>query len=327
MPITQRGNRFEASVTYQGKRYRKMFPSIAEAQEWETTARQCLILGKPVPDVKGSGVSSYTFGQAADHTFALHWQGKASEDKMIYMVRILKDFFGANRPITDFDKDLVDSFVFHLMDERKADGTINRHLSAVSKILREAVDRNKLSKMPKISKRKEKTQRVRWLTLEEEKAILDQLELWGDDDLRDAMIVSVDTGCRASELLKITARDVMKEGVYLVGRKANNNSVIPLTKRARAILEARAVKNPSQLFPFKRHWYRQRWDKVLDHLGIRDVVWHTLRHTTCSRLVQGGMPLKHVQEWMGHKAIVTTMRYAHLSPKSLSSGVNILEPA
>ncbi len=40
-------------------------------------------------------------------------------------------------------------------------------------------------------------------------------------------------------------------------------------------------------------------------------------HTCASRLVQRGVPLKVVQEWMGHKAINMTMRYAHLAPANL----------
>jgi integrase len=32
-----------------------------------------------------------------------------------------------------------------------------------------------------------------------------------------------------------------------------------------------------------------------------------------------------VQEWLGHKTITVTMRYAHLSPKSLLAAVSVLE--
>ena len=52
--------------------------------------------------------------------------------------------------------------------------------------------------------------------------------------------------------------------------------------------------------------------------GITDprdkVVFHTLRHTYASWLVQAGVPLYTVQRLMGHKSIIMTQRYAHLAP-------------
>ena len=60
--------------------------------------------------------------------------------------------------------------------------------------------------------------------------------------------------------------------------------------------------------------------------GLRPIGWHTLRHSFASHLVARGVPLKAVQELLGHATIDMTMRYAHLSPDVKKDAVRALEP-
>ena len=46
---------------------------------------------------------------------------------------------------------------------------------------------------------------------------------------------------------------------------------------------------------------------------------HTLRHTLASRLIQNGMSVYEVREILGHSDIKTTMRYAHLEQRQVTS--------
>ena len=57
------------------------------------------------------------------------------------------------------------------------------------------------------------------------------------------------------------------------------------------------------------------------------MVIHTLRHTTASRLVTGGVNVYRVMAFTGHANVKTTMRYAHLAPDSLDGLAEVLEPA
>jgi integrase len=60
-------------------------------------------------------------------------------------------------------------------------------------------------------------------------------------------------------------------------------------------------------------------------IGVGNMGPHVLRHTFASRLVMAGVDLRTVQELMGHKSILMTMRYAHLSPDHKRAAMETLE--
>ena len=64
---------------------------------------------------------------------------------------------------------------------------------------------------------------------------------------------------------------------------------------------------------------------LLGHADDKEFVPHLCRHTCASRLVQKGVPLKVVQEWMGHKSIQVTLRYAKLQPDQLFEALETME--
>src|SRR5262249_3389076 len=70
-------------------------------------------------------------------------------------------------------------------------------------------------------------------------------------------------------------------------------------------------------------------DRALRRAGIaRDqgrISWHDLRHSYGSHLAMRGVPLKVIQELMGHATIEMTLRYAHLSPETKQEAVQVLD--
>ena len=57
--------------------------------------------------------------------------------------------------------------------------------------------------------------------------------------------------------------------------------------------------------------------KFLESHGLRRMRFHDLRHSCASSLLANGVPLKHIQEWLGHSDFTTTANiYAHLDYKS-----------
>lgn len=68
--------------------------------------------------------------------------------------------------------------------------------------------------------------------------------------------------------------------------------------------------------------------RVCRAAGLREVGWHTLRHTFASHLAMRGEPLKTIGDLMGHSSLQMTNRYAHLAPGVTRTAVAKLdEPA
>jgi site-specific recombinase XerD len=75
------------------------------------------------------------------------------------------------------------------------------------------------------------------------------------------------------------------------------------------------------------------FDRVVQELGLNEgvtdrrqkVVFHTLRHTYASWMVEKGVDLYHVKKLMGHGTLSMTERYSHLSDKTLQSAVKLFE--
>ena len=59
--------------------------------------------------------------------------------------------------------------------------------------------------------------------------------------------------------------------------------------------------------------------------GIRDFVFHDLRHTFASHLVMAGAEITTVSKLLGHKSLTMTLRYSHLAPTHLTEAVSKLK--
>jgi site-specific recombinase XerD len=65
--------------------------------------------------------------------------------------------------------------------------------------------------------------------------------------------------------------------------------------------------------PFTLWQLHERLWSVCRRAGLREIRWHDLRLTFASQLASAGVPLRQVQDWLGHSTIRMTMRYSHLA--------------
>ena len=64
----------------------------------------------------------------------------------------------------------------------------------------------------------------------------------------------------------------------------------------------------------------QRFKKALKAAGVREIRFNDLRHTFGTRMAAAGVPMRTLQEWMGHRDFRTTLIYADYAPGEDESG-------
>ncbi|MEL6421636.1 MAG: tyrosine-type recombinase/integrase, partial [Pseudomonadota bacterium] len=77
-------------------------------------------------------------------------------------------------------------------------------------------------------------------------------------------------------------------------------------------------------YVFNRRNCRKHFEAGLCSAGIEEFRWHDLRHTHATWLRQAGAPVEVVQRSLGHAAIGTTMRYAHVADTELQNSLQQL---
>lgn len=144
------------------------------------------------------------------------------------------------------------------------------------------------------------------------------------------------SGMRVSELVSLGLDDVdLDQGSVRCFGKGSKERVVPIHRKAveflRSYLDetrpALATKRSGQALFLNRRgdgMSRQGFWLVLKKYtklsGIQaKVTPHTLRHSFATHLLQGGAPLRHVQELLGHASITTTQVYTHLTSDHVRS--------
>jgi integrase len=145
-------------------------------------------------------------------------------------------------------------------------------------------------------------------------------------DSYDLVIMLLDTGARYSEIANIewSSIDLAAHSINLWRSKVQNETVLYMTDRVVEVLSRRAA-NKTTIHVFNnsdgesRGYCTQSIRKAILRAGIQNCRVHTLRHTHASRLIQNGMSVYEVREILGHSDIKTTMRYAHLEQRQVTS--------
>jgi site-specific recombinase XerD len=222
--------------------------------------------------------------------------------------------------------------------------TQNYYLIALRRLLEFFVEKNIDSLPPsKIKLAKDRSEReIKFLNLEQLKRLLSSPDDKNINGLRDRAILETlfSTGLRVSELTNLN-RDqikISKESDYLelsVVGKGQKVRTIYFSKRAIDILNKYLNKrtdiDPALFINFKPGIEKSEISRRLTPKSVENIVKkyikitglpimatpHTLRHSFATDLLNQGVDLRLVQEFLGHKNIATTQIYTHVTSKQL----------
>jgi len=151
-------------------------------------------------------------------------------------------------------------------------------------------------------------------------------------------------GLRRNEGLHLQVRDIdsARMLVHVHRGKGAKDRFVPLPARTLALLREYWVthRNPVWLFPdigsdqrqavssdrpMSKDGVQHAMQRVVHQLGIRKAVSiHTLRHSYATHLLEAGVNLRLIQQYLGHSSLQTTMVYLHLTTVSQEQAVAVI---
>ena len=223
---------------------------------------------------------------------------------------------------------------------KRAPGTVIRYIASLSHLLSVAwkewewIPENPVFKITKPSL---SNARQRYLSREEQTALLEEVKKSKCPVLLPIAVLALSTGMRAGKIKNLTWGDVdFAEGVIRLRTTKNGEPLtIPLMGYARSLLSdhqrrgrhliKEALVFPAPSNPSKPYDIRSAWEAALRRANICDFHFHDLRHTNATTLRKQGKDLYEIGSLLGHKDSRSTARYTHIQTERKSKMVEDLD--
>lgn len=304
MPVAKRENgSYQVTVCYGGRTYRKTSRhwTYADAKAYE---RKWLA---SVRDVAAGRQPERLIADALERWLVEHVPRLRSARQTRNHCRALLPYI-AGRKIGEIAQTWAD---VKAGEAGKAPATINHKGRILRQIGRAAwLEWGWLDRPPAIALLTE-TPRERFLALSEVEALSRAM---ATPEGASYLLLAAYTGIRRGHLLRLTRHDLEGDFIRLDrSGKTQRLQMLPLHPKVREIARALPL-------PIGNRRLRDEWTAAREATGI-ECRWHDLRHTCASWLVQAGVPLHTVGEFLGHSSPTMTKRYAHLAPQHLADAI------
>ena len=333
--ITQRGQTYRVSMQPKiGKRLTATCQTLEEAVQ----VRDEMVAGTWTNRHADGTHKTQTLGEAwsdyLDYRFAK--SAKADPRRFRWYEKTILGFFGPSTSLDDLTAVRMSDFYDELTINRQYSATVVNYMGTLLQMCQKrAYNRGRRATEPtRMEYRKHTTGRIRFLSDTEEQQCLNWFERTGRDEFADLFMFYVDTGFRKSEAFNLTWEDIdLSTGRITVWvSKTDQPRTVKMTGRVKRILRKLHLSHSAAQRTIFGHLSERRFYRVFiemrNAIGVgddRQFVVHMLRHTCCTRLLGAGVDIRSVMQWMGHKNLEMTQRYAHFIPSSLDNAADALD--
>lgn len=242
--------------------------------------------------------------------------------------------------MADLDVDSVAAFIAYLQRDRgNAASTCNARLAALRAFFRYLIERDptnavQYDRILALAGKKPRLRPATYLEPEEVRAILRQPDRRTRAGLRDyaLLLFLYNTGARVGETIALRREDVefdRPSWVHLRGKGGRERNC-PLWREAVQALRRLATTLPesegSLMFRNQRgqgltrdgvayilHKHAARAAQAIPALQHRRITPHVMRHSCAVALLQAGVDLTVIRDYLGHASVATTSRYVSVN--------------
>ena len=241
----------------------------------------------------------------------------------------------------------VNKYILSLKRKDMAKKTIQRHITALKMFHKFLIDEQltyenpmKLIQGVKLDKKIPEV-----LSVDEVNRMIESIEIDNPIGIRNKAILEVlyGSGLRVSELTNLKLSNLHMNAKYIsVIGKGDKERIVPMGESEivalrKYIEEARPAlsknKNSNILFLNYQSNALSRVSvfKIIKEIAkkngiMKEISPHTLRHSCATHLLQNGVDLRIVQEFLGHEDISTTEIYTHIDKSHLKEVYNNAHP-
>jgi integrase len=282
-----------------------------------------------------------------------HVMGRKASTVKDYRIIAVKHL-GPHFHTKTLEKINPDDVVAYIASKRRAGlavKTITNHLNFAHGVFRYAVRRGWTTVNPVAATDRPRVVHtdpdIRFLSREELEALLRAVpndDVLGSTDYAIYAVAAM-TGLRQGELVALRWRDIdwtagvvrvrrtYSRGEWGTPKSRRSSRAVPLADRAARELERHFQRSayraddelvfchPHTGNPYDASKLRQRFYDAMRAAGMGHrvgrrggITFHSLRHTFGTRMAAVGVPMRTLQEWMGHRDFTTTLIYADFAP-------------